>query len=204
MVYRLMGLVGGLSPPTRGNHGQAIQKRGARRSIPAHAGEPTIVTSSSLATLVYPRPRGGTFWAWRWAVFRCGLSPPTRGNPSNCSSVPCPSRSIPAHAGEPATGAAARRRREVYPRPRGGTLHYPLYSHSQLGLSPPTRGNQLATARKRTALRSIPAHAGEPRSGRPPARRCRVYPRPRGGTSGKSDVGDRGRGLSPPTRGNRW
>ena len=49
--------------------------------------------------------------------------------------------------------------------------------------------------------RSIPAHAGEPRStpGLWPART--VYPRPRGGARGVVHAGCFGVGLSPPTRG---
>ena len=70
------------------------------------------------------------------------------------------------------------------------------------GLSPPTRGNLLSSSPSSTTRRSIPAHAGEPRS-----LTCRtptpaVYPRPRGGTAPPRDWESASRGLSPPTRGN--
>ena len=51
-------------------------------------------------------------------------------------------------------------------------------------------------------LRSIPAHAGEPRASRRPTPPSSVYPRPRGGTYGRARRWSDWRGLSPPTRGN--
>ena len=50
----------GLSPPTRGNHRAVAARKPARRSIPAHAGEPDDETSGLDLAEVYPRPRGGT------------------------------------------------------------------------------------------------------------------------------------------------
>ena len=70
------------------------------------------------------------------------------------------------------------------------------------GLSPPTRGNRLPARAARRRQRSIPAHAGEPPPSRPNLLSWEVYPRPRGGTRRADVAGSRGRGLSPPTRGN--
>ena len=91
----------GLSPPTRGNLGYEGVRAGGFRSIPAHAGEPDIITLLPQETLVYPRPRGGT--CFRIGAFRClyGLSPPTRGNPCVVYHHVRGHGSIPAHAGEP-------------------------------------------------------------------------------------------------------
>ena len=50
------------------------------RSIPAHAGEPTLSAAQSGLVAVYPRPRGGTARMIDDAPFAEGLSPPTRGN----------------------------------------------------------------------------------------------------------------------------
>ena len=72
----------GLSPPTRGNLRMRSEAAPARRSIPAHAGEPCVALWGFGYVKVYPRPRGGTLVlgdAWRHAG---GLSPPTRGNPN--------------------------------------------------------------------------------------------------------------------------
>ena len=91
----------GLSPPTRGN--PIVWARGliSMRSIPAHAGEPPRTESRYCRGGVYPRPRGGTSYDVRLISVNRGLSPPTRGNQRGCSMKVEPTRSIPAHAGEP-------------------------------------------------------------------------------------------------------
>ena len=159
-----------------------------------------------------------------------GLSPPTRGNQRRHKPLGESHRgSIPAHAGEPIGLSGAnrahagglspptrgnpmrKRRRErlpnrVYPRPRGGTGATPLVCQFAVGLSPPTRGNPQRENQRPHAdpRRSIPAHAGEPLSrGRSQRPRFSVYPRPRGGTAYCENAQGSGRGLSPPTRGNR-
>ena len=55
----------------------------------------------------------------------------------------------------------------------------------------------------KVSLRSIPAHAGEPLDEAVAAGAGKVYPRPRGGTLHVHRENGDGRGLSPPTRGNR-
>ena len=92
--------------------------------------------------------------------------------------------------------------RMVYPRPRGGTVcHRPIHAR-HVGLSPPTRGNRDSAQVPSGRLRSIPAHAGEPRSAHARDILGRVYPRPRGGTRARRSLLRRRAGLSPPTRGN--
>ena len=139
----------GLSPPTRGNLYEALEKALADGSIPAHAGEPHSAGGVHANTEVYPRPRGGTAVACRRCAARSGLSPPTRGNLRHREPAILPARSIPAHAGEPYTNMGRHIRTS--------------------GLSPPTRGNPFPRASSQTSNRSIPAHAGEPpRSWIPP------------------------------------
>ena len=173
------------------------------RSIPAHAGEPA--DSGVMPTLlgVYPRPRGGTNPHDAESPAVGGLSPPTRGNPPPILSPRPAQGSIPAHAGEPSAGIGKDSDSGVYPRPRGGTVSVRGDTPGQRGLSPPTRGNLSEEDGARAARRSIPAHAGEPAAGRDVIIFGEVYPRPRGGTSGRpTAIWCRG-GLSPPTRGNR-
>ena len=192
----------GLSPPTRGNRRRSRRARLRRRSIPAHAGEPNTPTSSPTQERVYPRPRGGTSPEPAFTRWRGGLSPPTRGNQAPTTWARRRSRSIPAHAGEPPTWGDDKGRSAVYPRPRGGTQASVSTAPSGMGLSPPTRGNPQANP-VATALRgSIPAHAGEPAAHNQILGCDRVYPRPRGGTNCGGVIDERGRGLSPPTRGN--
>ena len=193
----------GLSPPTRGNPIKRLVTVFRARSIPAHAGEPASSGSPIKSPRVYPRPRGGTP-PRRPSPPACrGLSPPTRGNPRRFATGAPRGRSIPAHAGEPLYSQRPRAASLVYPRPRGGTGTRILAIWSGCGLSPPTRGNLVVLRFVRHSLRSIPAHAGEPPAWNPKRGVWKVYPRPRGGTPRSGREGEFGRGLSPPTRGNR-
>ena len=193
----------GLSPPTRGNRPLCQSESRPRGSIPAHAGEPRGHGRTTATRAVYPRPRGGTAARTPRPLRRQGLSPPTRGN-RGCERRPARrGRSIPAHAGEPRPSCRRRSAPRVYPRPRGGTVFPSPQNALARGLSPPTRGNRTRTGTAWTSRRSIPAHAGEPRSIFGESRRQRVYPRPRGGTVLARQRGNLDKGLSPPTRGNR-
>ena len=91
----------GLSPPTRGNHARILQPVPERRSIPAHAGEPTGRIRKACRRAVYPRPRGGTSVVHAITRLPRGLSPPTRGNRRHALAYLVKRGSIPAHAGEP-------------------------------------------------------------------------------------------------------
>ena len=174
----------------------------ARRSIPAHAGEPRSLPTTNVSRRVYPRPRGGTRRGEDERRKPGGLSPPTRGNPRLRGAAPSRARSIPAHAGEPATSRRGGSARAIYPRPRGGTARAYACLWTGAGLSPPTRGNRPCRPCRPSVLGSIPAHAGEPRRRTPRERLSSVYPRPRGGTFLVGAVQDLLQGLSPPTRGN--
>ena len=192
-------------------------------SIPAHAGEPRRRAMRWRREEVYPRPRGGTRPPRVAGRGARGLSPPTRGNQhTSLPDAPC-AGSIPAHAGEPAAPSLSPRPSPVYPRPRGGTeenrvallggggLSPPTrgnqraYNPARMwrGLSPPTRGNRYRPRRPASIVRSIPAHAGEPRTLSWSSAPTWVYPRPRGGTDGNFRIARKLEGLSPPTRGNR-
>ena len=199
----LVSVHAGLSPPTRGNPRTAPTRTANERSIPAHAGEPMDTGGLRNADAVYPRPRGGTTTAPVQSSAIEGLSPPTRGNRRRTLGGSARQRSIPAHAGEPSAEGGGSGRQTVYPRPRGGTWRWRLRFRPYAGLSPPTRGNLSPNRLRQPTVRSIPAHAGEPRplSGR--SRRWGVYPRPRGGTTREVAMRLSRQGLSPPTRGNR-
>ena len=111
----------GLSPPTRGNLRSKSGRGGELRSIPAHAGEPPRDTDAPAASVVYPRPRGGTRLPASAFDDAAGLSPPTRGNRRPRRRDGALRRSIPAHAGEPGMPHIPVLSERVYPRPRGGT-----------------------------------------------------------------------------------
>ena len=130
-----------------------------------------------------------------------GLSPPTRGSQSSFLSISLNQRSIPAHAGEPFRSHLRASSRGVYPRPRGGAPSTSYKSAFANGLSPPTRGSQLTGDAEILLLRSIPAHAGEPRAASTVLPPPQVYPRPRGGAEDTARHKPSTWGLSPPTRG---
>ncbi len=103
-TYTLKGagsLTDGLSPRVRGNRDTGQRTRTKRRSIPASAGEPSVLPSLSSREKVYPRECGGTTVTAGTGHRRMGLSPRVRGNPCGCPLSFWPLRSIPASAGEP-------------------------------------------------------------------------------------------------------
>ena len=176
----------GLSPPTRGSRGRirvlGIGQRSSsahQGSIPAHAGEPPLVSrvqSAQRIARVYPRPRGGAPFGWRWRVAEYGLSPPTRGSQARRALRQLRHRSIPAHAGEPGSAFSSSSAAGVYPRPRGGAVTEPSCVTAKRGLSPPTRGSHGGVAQRVNVPGSIPAHAGEPDRWWCGLRCGRVYP----------------------------
>ena len=74
------------------------------------------------AEQVYPRLRGGSkaYALSSWHIH--GLSPPTRGILGRYYYWRDKIRSIPAYAGDPATGVKLTGNATVYPRLRGGSL----------------------------------------------------------------------------------
>ena len=115
-----------------------------------------------------------------------GLSPLARGNPYTLFPVAMYQRSIPAGAGEPLSCLLSISSCRVYPRWRGGTLVREILASQIGGLSPLARGNLLTAGIAQSKNGSIPAGAGEPADGGHRSIQERVYPRWRGGTSGRS------------------
>ena len=111
-------------------------------------------------------------------------------------------RSIPAHAGEPGPGKGRDLLAKVYPRTCGGTRLRAVKREACHGLSPHMRGNRRGASGRSLCTRSIPAHAGEPRSGPGGNSSIQVYPRTCGGTEGLQDHARHQGGLSPHMRGN--
>ncbi len=91
----------GLSPRVRGNQLAHLPTGARNRSIPACAGEPTLIPANSHPFAVYPRVCGGTASTRPLDTARLGLSPRVRGNHQQHYRVNVCPRSIPACAGEP-------------------------------------------------------------------------------------------------------
>ena len=159
--------------------------------------------SPSAPARVYPRRCGGTHCASAWGNGLRGLSPQVRGNPARAGGRRLHTGSIPAGAGEPTATARSGCRATVYPRRCGGTVPGLAVTPVAVGLSPQVRGNRGRRGAARGQRRSIPAGAGEPRSGTTAAQDSEVYPRRCGGTQGPGVWIQCTTGLSPQVRGNR-
>ena len=196
--------VDGLSPRGRGNRPVAPDPRRRRRSIPAWAGKPMMLTSRVNPSTVYPRVGGETFKRRSLEAAEAGLSPRGRGNQQPRCCGPIQGGSIPAWAGKPGAGGCSGNRTAVYPRVGGETKLDLIDDMTRPGLSPRGRGNHECIRGVEPRSGSIPAWAGKPRRPRASGPHSEVYPRVGGETmtapSEKSSLG----GLSPRGRGNPW
>ena len=130
------------------------------RSIPAHAGQPALMSETPRQVKVYPRACGATPFAQLVNGFMRGLSPRMRGNHIQYRNIRKRYRSIPAHAGQPQQAIPAPNTARVYPRACGATLSVVVVMMNGGGLSPRMRGNRIGLVDAPTLIRSIPAHAG--------------------------------------------
>jgi len=94
-------------------------------------------------------------------------------------------------------------RTRVYPRGCGATIQHFQPAPGDVGLSPRMRGYPVPRRCRSFGCRSIPADAGLPTRGTPPAHTSRVYPRGCGATTPTRCGPARRRGLSPRMRGYR-
>ena len=187
----------------RGNRRRPTATDESRGSIPACAGEPGAGAGGQQNGKVYPRVCGGTFRRGMRTVSMRGLSPRVRGNLIRQALAYQPVGSIPACAGEPASGGGTTASITVYPRVCGGTAEKKVNRCPNRGLSPRVRGNRRCSCPLRCHSRSIPACAGEPRFRLPGCAAVTVYPRVCGGTQQSSRRNRMRWGLSPRVRGNR-
>ena len=132
--------LGGLSPRVRGKPSCRRGRTDSTRSIPACAGETTLITPSPSSTRVYPRVCGGNVQSYVVTSRPTGLSPRVRGKPAQEHRKTLPRWSIPACAGETLRQNVEHRVTQVYPRVCGGNnLTSPIVSFPP-GLSPRVRG----------------------------------------------------------------
>ena len=191
----------GLSPRVRGNPVRRRTSSACLGSIPACAGEPHQLVDKHTALTVYPRVCGGTQWSWARIASSNGLSPRVRGNHGLSLNAGTGLRSIPACAGEPGSTSSGYRRVAVYPRVCGGTNDTRQNVSAAGGLSPRVRGNHHYTFPTNHHCGSIPACAGEPRTGYTIQPHLWVYPRVCGGTGARRMPSGGASGLSPRVRG---
>ena len=131
----------------------------------------------SSARAVYPRVCGAALDGGRLGGLDSGLSPRVRGSPRPEACPPRHLRSIPACAGQPRQLLTFPRITTVYPRVCGAAVSVRVLTATTRGLSPRVRGSLQLDCRRAQLVRSIPACAGQPRSGRPISCSISVYPR---------------------------
>ena len=135
----------GPSPRARGSPDLEFEPSGAWRSIPACAGEPRPARHSGDTARVHPRVRGGAAHRLVTLDDLSGPSPRARGSRSAAPHQQRGSGSIPACAGEPASGEAGGIRSRVHPRVRGGASSTSHTRKPPAGPSPRARGSLTST-----------------------------------------------------------
>ena len=131
----------GPSPRGRGNRQCRVAHDRLLRSIPAWAGKPAVVTSTSRTVGVHPRVGGETNNTSITQVVQQGPSPRGRGNHPEGPFIRPTTRSIPAWAGKPPKHSCGRIGNRVHPRVGGETLGERLVPQLTPGPSPRGRGN---------------------------------------------------------------
>ena len=170
----------GPSPRARGIPDQRRLHDACRRSIPASAGNPRRACPGGAGRWVHPRERGESGAADERQIVETGPSPRARGIRAGAVPAVGSAGSIPASAGNPASGSPARWGPAVHPRERGESRVTPPPPRTFGGPSPRARGIPSKVSAPSAAAGSIPASAGNPSSGWGSARTVGVHPRERG------------------------
>ena len=155
----------GSSPPVRGTLCAAFIGAVRKRFIPACAGNTRARGPYRAVGTVHPRLCGEHIAASNPSSHATGSSPPVRGTPRTRVSARCPSRFIPACAGNTLREGRSTVGAAVHPRLCGEHDRMPTNNPTNIGSSPPVRGTQLEAACNAVCARFIPACAGNTRCG---------------------------------------
>ena len=191
----------GLSPRVRGKRLLCRRQWVSVGSIPACAGEASMVVQRPACWRVYPRVCGGSPSPRPAARAAAGLSPRVRGKQRRSLIGAECGRSIPACAGEAPAWYLSRHHVWVYPRVCGGSAKIVGIMASIAGLSPRVRGKHKNNDVTPESIRSIPACAGEACLAAVCQNRLAVYPRVCGGSRPQGNGRTLAEGLSPRVRG---
>ena len=191
----------GLSPLARGARHSQADPATALRFIPAGAGNTPASSVYSARSPVYPRWRGEHFSNLKPVGSLFGLSPLARGTQSNRYFKWPAVRFIPAGAGNSPGDWRNNPDHAVYPRWRGELVLQRRTADGLTGLSPLARGTQSNRYFKWTAVRFIPAGAGNSPGDWRNNPDHAVYPRWRGELYPALNLEIKLLGLSPLARG---
>ena len=186
----------GSSPRMRGKRVRARASATRARIIPAHAGQTHRMQRGFMAGPDHPRACGANVHTAYQLRFPAGSSPRMRGKRLHDRCHRQRGRIIPAHAGQTDCRFDGVAGSADHPRACGANQAPGNVSPSSCGSSPRMRGKRGADIAIPSALRIIPAHAGQTLS--PPVHRPRPADHPRacganhagngvmGGTAGSS------------------
>ncbi len=150
----------GSSPRARGTCRTGSRSHPADRFIPARAGNVARRSPPRRALPVHPRARGEREHDTALTLGKCGSSPRARGTSFRSGARVPSSRFIPARAGNVGCRKIGRAGRSVHPRARGERASCASVHSPASGSSPRARGTSALHAALSTALRFIPARAG--------------------------------------------
>ena len=195
--------VGGSSPRVRGTRSGRRWPDGARRFIPACAGNTFVKGDVVMVTQVHPRVCGEHVRQRRRCYGDAGSSPRVRGTRIVFKSNPRAGRFIPACAGNTGCRERGRGTGPVHPRVCGEHFLIKMSRISHYGSSPRVRGTRRERGRSGGIQWFIPACAGN--TWRRAGRRCRraVHPRVCGEHLRIYMQCDQINGSSPRVRGTR-
>ena len=196
-------LPAGPSPLARGKQLQLDRYIDDAGTIPARAGETKRTSTASSPPRDHPRSRGGNHVLAGQRAECNGPSPLARGKLKSLPNELFMLGTIPARAGETwqCQGGGAVDR--DHPRSRGGNRATSYGVPGRWGPSPLARGKLLGIAFFQVGVGTIPARAGETRTGASSLGRVRDHPRSRGGNRDLSNCSDYDEGPSPLARGKR-
>jgi len=156
----------GSSPHARGTRAAGVGAGGARRFIPACAGNTQRKTSMVRQSAVHPRMRGEHRAYIPDVILSAGSSPHARGTRPGTRGDPARPRFIPACAGNTECSQPAAAIRTVHPRMRGEHVTMTMRQAVNPGSSPHARGTHAWAASGAQSHRFIPACAGNTCGGR--------------------------------------
>ena len=163
----------GSSPRMRGKPAVIYPRLGARRIIPAHAGQTEKSHQKQWFAPDHPRACGANSASNEAAMTRFGSSPRMRGKRMVAGIWQTGRRIIPAHAGQTPPSTTRDTCRPDHPRACGANLFDSSSSTHAVGSSPRMRGKQGRVRADPIRRRIIPAHAGQTRT---PSSRSRPPP----------------------------
>ena len=171
------------------------------RFIPAGAGNTCRRRPYRQPRAVHPRRRGEHLAAGQQPSGRAGSSPQARGTPTSTSAHPCPSRFIPAGAGNTHHFCRCRSKMPVHPRRRGEHICAQIVRVWRAGSSPQARGTPCGDISNLIGRRFIPAGAGNTPAQQSARLLRQVHPRRRGEHASDTNIGSATYGSSPQARG---